>query len=321
MSVAIITLNWNRADDTIECLTSVYKSAYTNYKVWVVDNASSDDSLSKIKVAFPQASYIENKHNLGFAEGNNVAIREAMREGFEYIYLINNDAVMHPDAIALVIEAAKNDQKAAVLGSCIYYYENPNKCWFAGADFDLKTKRFFLLNQKDIDTTALLNGKRSQNCCSVQPSTEIIETKTVHGCGMLVRCSSLAHTGLMDERFFLYNEETDWCMRIRSFGYRCLLVPNSLVWHKGCSSTGYNSPLYNYFVQRNSLLMLEKNINGNMFSNIFNRFFFDNLFMVFYQILSEKNSAKKKLAKAKLLGIRDYVLRRFGDCPKYLRTK
>src|SRR3989338_5520706 len=104
--ISIIILNWNGLKDTLACLETVFKIDYPNFDVAVVDNASSDGSASVVKERFPQAHFIQNKENLGFAEGNNVGMRVALENGADYIFILNNDTVVDKDILNAFVRAA-----------------------------------------------------------------------------------------------------------------------------------------------------------------------------------------------------------------------
>src|SRR2546425_7090973 len=119
-SVAIIVLNWNGWRDTVQCLTSLKKLSYPNVRIVVVDNRSTDDSVSQIRQAFPDEAIIEVEKNLGFAGGCNVGIRHALEAGAEYVWLLNNDTTVDARALGAMVEMADADAKLGAVGSAIY---------------------------------------------------------------------------------------------------------------------------------------------------------------------------------------------------------
>ena len=132
--ISVIILNWNNAPDTLECLASVYASDDSCFSVIVADNGSQDDSLSILRQAYPHARYLSHGENLGFAEGNNCAIRLAMEEGSEYIFLLNNDAIIAKETLSQLREAAAQHPNAAVLGPTIFFYDEPATIWHGGEE-------------------------------------------------------------------------------------------------------------------------------------------------------------------------------------------
>lgn len=245
-AVSVIILNWNRLRDTCECLESVFKIHYSNYSVVVVDNGSDDDSATGIKNAFERVHVIRNKENLGYAEGNNVGIRHALAIGADYIWLLNNDTVVDRDALTAMVVLAERDRGIGILGSKIYYFDQPEILWFAGATIDWKRAVSAHVGRLEKDTGQYEVEK---------------EVDRVTGCSMLIRREVLEEVGLFDEKFFLYAEEVDLCVRARKKGFRNFYVPKSIVYHKISVSTGENSvPVYAYYNTRNFLYLIRKNV-------------------------------------------------------------
>ena len=244
--VEIVILNWNRYSDTAACLESVFKIRYANYSVVVVDNGSDDDSAARIERSFERTRVIRNRENLGYAEGNNVGIRHALENGAVYVWLLNNDTVVDRDALAAMVDLAEKDRGIGSLGSKIYYFDQPEILWFAGATIDWGHGISPHIGRLERDT-----GQYDR-------ATEV---DRVTGCSMLVRREVFEAVGLFDGKFFLYAEEVDLCVRARAKGYRNFYVPKSVVYHKISVSTGENSvPIYAYYNTRNFLYLIRKNI-------------------------------------------------------------
>lgn len=297
--IAVIILNWNNAPDTLECLASVYGSNDSSYQVFVADNGSTDGSLSILKQAYPQATFIENKENLGFAEGNNRAMEAALKNGAEYLFLLNNDAVVHKETLSILRRAAETHPNACALGAKIYFYEAPTTIWFGGADWN-PDRANFDFRDWNIDESNALTKK-------------IEKSEFLCGCALFIRSSQIGEIGLMDPRFFLNWEETDWCSRIRRKGYECLFIPQAKVWHKISRSFigGREGPMWSYFVHRNRLLWMEKNLSWREILSIGRRF----IIPLTLSLVRELFGPNRKSAKASLKGIRDYFFRRFGPGP------
>lgn len=242
--IFIILINWNGRKDTLECLESLSKINYSNFKVVIVDNGSTDGSVQAIQERFPDVDILEAKKNFGFTGGNNLAMRYALKRNAEFIFLLNNDTVVDPDIINELLSASEPFNYEGIFGAKIYYYSEPNKIWYAGAKWD--SKKFGFVNQ---------NHRRFE---TQRDSNKIEETAYVNGCALFLSTNVLKKIGLFDERFFLTYEETDLCYRARAFGYKSILVPKAKVWHKvSVSFGGELSPLFIYFMTRNRLLWSE----------------------------------------------------------------
>jgi len=306
--IFILILNWNGKQDTLECLASVQKIDYPNYKVAVVDNGSTDDSVDSIRDKFPHIHLIENKANLGFAGGNNVGIEYAIAEGADYIFLLNNDTIVDSQVLKTLMQASEKYPDAGILGSKIYTYTDPQKIWYAGANWSPGYVAFMHDGMGKID-----NGKDWE---------EIRESEYICGCAFLIKTEVIKKIGMLETKYFLMWEESDWCYRAKKAGYKCLFIPSSKVWHKISSSFigGDRAPHYQYFWWRNRLLWIERNIN------------FPSSLRLYWAILKEisrqlrcylnsQTTAQERLKiKAAWQGVNDYLFRRFGDCPSWVRA-
>jgi len=319
---SIIILNWNGKDDTLECLSSVTNINYCNYEIILVDNGSSDDSVAEIRSQFPIVHVIEAGENLGFAEGNNVGIRYALSTGTDYVLILNNDTWVDEQFLDhLVSEAIKTDNQF-VYGPAIYYAEPKNMIWFAGAKWN---------NEK------LAFDFPLQNSLSDQLPNEPFESDYICGAALFFHRSVAEEIGLLDERFFLVWEESDWCYRARNAGYPSRIVPASKIWHKiGVSFGSESSPLRLFFSARNRLLWIEKNlsrklalktafqvirsISPKLIVSDSNALLIKRLIWALLTYFrSWKELFTNKSRHARLLGVLNYLIRNFGDAPSILR--
>jgi len=245
--VYIIVLNWNRKYDTLECLESLQDVCYPNYKVLVVDNGSTDGSSYIIRKRFPNITLIENEKNLGFAEGNNVAIRHALREGADYILLLNNDTVIDKQLLMELVKIAESDLKIGICGPKIYYYNAPNTIWFAGG----LIKRGIAFHIGD--------GEDDQG-----QHDKITFVDYITGCAMMIKRKLVEKVGLLDPDYFCMFEDADLCHRGRKAGFKVVYGPTAKVWHKiSLSFGGMLSPLWVYYKVRNNILFMRKNERGS----------------------------------------------------------
>lgn len=252
--VFIIVLNFNGREDTLECLESLAKLRVKDYelKTVVVDNGSTDGSVEAIR-KFKEASLIENKNNLGFAEGNNVGIRFALDEGANFILVLNNDTVVDKNLVVELLKAARVHKKAGILGPKIYF----------ASGFEYHQSRY---KEKDlgkviwcaggkIDWANLLFSHRGVDEVDAGQYDEAEETDFVSGCAMLVRREVFERVGLFEKKYFAYLEDTDLCLRAKKEGFQLLYVPTAFLWHKVArTSGGIGSPIHDYYLTRNRLL-------------------------------------------------------------------
>lgn len=239
-----IILNWNRREDTAACIASLYETGYPHLSIVVVDQASTDGTVEAITAAFPRVEIVHSGGNLGFSRGVNLGIRHVLSAGAENVLLLNNDTIAHP---------AMLERLTAQLGPCtgivapvIFYADAPHRIWSAGGG----------MGPILFEITG--NHGREEDL----PSGPV-DRDFVTGCAMLVPRRLFEDVGLFDERFFMYYEDMDYCLRVRGAGYRIVLAPDAILWHRvSQSSGGANSPGERYHMGRSSGLYFRKHMHG-----------------------------------------------------------
>ncbi|MEI8348983.1 MAG: glycosyltransferase family 2 protein [Candidatus Omnitrophota bacterium] len=302
--VAVIILNYNGKDDTLECLESVDKIDYPHLEVVVADNGSADGSLEAIRHKFPQTKNIAHNVNLGYAEGNNRAILDAVSRGAEYILLLNNDVVVDAGIVGYLMHAIEKLPQAAFLSPKIYYFAEPNRIWFAGGYWSSRCANIISSGYQQID-----------DCVSWE---ETKETEFVFGCAMFFKADIIKHINLMSSEYFLVWEESDWCMRARKLGYKCYIVPAAKAWHKIEASFRKASDglLRYYFWNRNRLLWMERNISWSERLYVLSVIVIPQIFKNFVGLFDFQAWSLRRLrCKVYMCAVHDYVFRRFGDAP------
>lgn len=245
--ISIIILNWNRWQDTIECVESVLRIPYPNYEIVIVDNGSTDESVPILSNKFPNLKLIKLKQNIFYAGGNNVGIRYALDSGARYIMLLNNDTVVHPDFLNPLVEAMEDDSLLCAVGGTIYYYDEEKKIQNIGGSFDY------------------ISGKvhwYGEGCVDVGQFSEKREVNFICGAAIMLRSDALKEIGGLDESFVLYAEELDWCLRARKKGYKLMYIPNSKVFHKGAVSSKLIKPFMTYLLTRNIIWLVRRHGNS-----------------------------------------------------------
>lgn len=232
---------------TLECLASLAALDYRNTQIIVVDNGSTDDSVAAIRERYPDVILIRNERNVGFAEGNNIAIGRALADGADLLMLLNNDAVVAPQTLTSLVEAATRNPQIGIVGPVIYSYSEPEHVWCSGAAIDWRNGA----------TVRLQDGVQRQPDGA---APEVVDF--VSGCALCVKREVVEKIGLLDPRFFAYYEDTDWCVRAVKAGYLCAYVPSSRVWHRVSSTLTPASPQVTYYMTRNQLLFLSKHVRG-----------------------------------------------------------
>lgn len=294
-AVNIIVLNYNGCEDTLACLRSLEHLTYPNFTVIVVDNHSSDGSVEAVRAAHPNVKLIETGANLGFTGGNNVGIRYALQHGADYVMLLNNDTVAAPDMLDVMIEVMEAAPDIGVTGPMIYYYSAPDIIWSAGGAIDWArgTTDMIGLNEED----------KAQFGLSPRP------VDFVTGCCLLARRETWERAGLLDEKFFMYYEETEWCVRAGRAGFRIVHVPMAMLWHKISIESRASSPRAHYYMTRNRLLFLRRTRAGLrplMFTLI------EYTRMIVSWSVYARWREKRPLRHIMLRAIKDFSLGRFG---------
>ena len=308
-SIAIVILNWNGWQDTVECLASLKKLTYPNWNAIVVDNNSSDGSRQKIIQSFPDITFIQNDNNLGFAEGNNVGIREALRSNANYIFVLNNDTILDPSIFTYLLIESEKFNGQGIFSPRIFSYSHPQEISFGGAKW-LPDKAKFLIMQSSNTDFFIEKGDN-------------IETGFALGCAMFFNRAVPEHIGLFDTTFFLHFEDLDWCTRAKKAGIQILHVPKAKLWHK-ISSTFQRETKQgtsHYYCTRNRLLWIEKHLNSRD-KRIAYKTFLKAFFKQIKKTLNPKTSSRcnRTILKAQGEGILHYLFRTFGQRPSDRKT-
>jgi GT2 family glycosyltransferase len=247
--IAIIVLNWNGLDDTARCLDSLSRLETpedVEIRVWVVDNASTDGSAELLPERFPWARHLHNEVNYRYAGGNNVGIRAALDDGADFVMLLNNDTEADPSLVADLLGDAHTHPESGVLGPLIT--DASGRVWFGGGGVS-RTLGF---------TWHRRLGRKPPPRENPSETTDYVT-----GCCLFVRREVLKKIGPLDEGYYLYAEDTDFCLRARDAGFACRLVPRGRVVHYVSSSSGGAvNPFKAYQRTRAGLRLFERHARG-----------------------------------------------------------
>jgi hypothetical protein len=230
----------------MECLESLRQITYKDYDVTVVDNGSEGDEARVLKEGFGEwVHLIENDRNYGFAEGNNIGMRQVLETSNpKYILLLNNDTIVDPAFLSELVTVAESDPKIGIVGPKIYYYDEPTRIHFAGGTYLRRIGQPFHIGQNEWD-----EGQYD----------ETKETGYITACALLIKKGVIEDIGLLDRDYFIYYEELDWTLKARKKGYRIVFVPKARVWHRVSRVSGLGTPFYTYFSTRNRIRFVRKN--------------------------------------------------------------
>lgn len=241
--VSIITVNYNNATVTAALMASLKTISYRNLEVIVVDNASAEDPGEQVLKEYENAKIIYSDKNLGFAGGNNLGIKQATGE---YLFLVNNDTEFTEGLIEGLLEVFYQHPDAGLVSPKFHYFFNKGTIEYAGYQaVDPVTGRNGMIGCREQD-----HGQYDQ----------LAVTHYAHGGGMMTSAAAIREVGLMPEVYFLYYEEFDWCEQFKKKGYKVYYQPKSLIYHKESMTTGKNSPLKTYYITRNRMLFMRRNV-------------------------------------------------------------
>ena len=306
--IAVVILNWNQAQLTIECLRSVLKSELNNkinLEIVVIDNNSQDNSIkmfrnleleleNSIKIKNLKLEIIANNGNLGFTGGNNVGIKYAFKNKADYIFILNNDTVVKDDCILELWKSFSKNENVGIIAPKIYYapgfefhkdrYKKSDLgkiIWSAGGKIDWNNILGQHIGVDEVD-------KGQFNIMK--------QVDFVSGCAMMIKKEVFEGIGLLDERYFLYLEDLDFCYRTAKSGFKILFDPKAIVWHKNAGSSSSGSKLQQYYITRNRLFFGQKYASLKM------------------KLLLLKEALRELMGdnKVKKEAIKDFFLRRFG---------
>lgn len=243
--VIVIVLNWNGGNNTIECLKSVECLEYPDYKIIVVDNASSDGSQKIMRGTFPGITLLENTKNLGFGGGFNRGIVEATKRGADYVLCLNNDVILDKNFLTELVMVGELDTGIAGLSPLEYCYDDPDRINFAGGVVGFPRVRIFGHGELD----------RGQ-------FNRVKETRLLCGPAIMLKLKALMDVGLFDTDYFYGPEDLDIAIRCLKRGYRLVFVPSAKLWHRRRGVTGGKiTPLNVFFDVRNYFLFMKKRAN------------------------------------------------------------
>ncbi|MBE2233728.1 MAG: glycosyltransferase family 2 protein [Anaerolinea sp.] len=296
--VAIIVLNWRKPAETLACLESLSRITYPNVMHVVVDNGSGDDSVPLIRARYPQAALLETNANLGYAGGNNVGVRWALAHGADFTLILNNDVTVDPGFVESLVEASQQEPGPAVTTPMICEMERPGVIWTLGSDIDWRTGAPVRRHAGDLRT----DWQRSRpHRVAITPGTAMLVPRKAWECA-----------GLIDEQYFLYYEEADWCQHALRSGCTMVAVPDSCIWHDTEGAAQRTSPAITYYMTRNALRFLSRNVEQPQRWQGQARV----MRMAAWHSLGDLRHGHYARARARWRAIYDYLLGRFGPLPK-----
>ena len=254
-TIGIIVINWNNVEQTLKCLNSVYKMDYPYYKVLVIDNGSDEDPELVLRKQFQRIKYIRNSSNLGYTGGNNLGMKAFISEGVDFIWLLNNDAVVEKDCLSNLINSCIKHKNVGLASPVIYNNNFDNKLLYCGTSIDIEkgTKR------------------QARNFNELQQWVQTIpHTICLWGTALLISRPVIEEIGYLDERFFAYSEDMDYSIRSINAGFENIIVENAKLFHEERKGNFEIIPYhYHYYMMRNEYLFWKK------YNNLKDKYYFE----------------------------------------------
>jgi GT2 family glycosyltransferase len=245
--IAVVIVNFNGYEMTRACLRSFRRVTYRNYVLIVVDNASNDNSVQKLKKEFPHAYYMASTFNTGFTGGNNMGLKRAEELDAKYVFFLNNDTIVSENILDELILFSSRHPEVGIVGPLTYYFETEDTISFGGAEINRNTGTYIQFNKNK--TLSQLEDK-------------VIYCSFIEGAAMFM-CTALAvEAGGFSDVYFLTSEESELCVRVADKGYKLAVITSCSVWHKISRTLEGGSALRNYFTFRNRLLFVKRNAIG-----------------------------------------------------------
>jgi len=259
--VAVIILNWKQPEITSKTVDSFLKinPPDFDFHLYIINNNTSDESYTFLSSKYfrnPKVSIHNTGANLGYAQGNNFGLKLASQQKYQYYLLSNNDILVKPDFLEILLKQAKKLPQAGMVGPKIYFapgYEYHHSrytkseigkvIWSAGGSIDWKN-----IESSNIGIDQVDNGQFSQ----------IIQPDFLSGCCLLISQKVIETVGLLDKNYFMYLEDVDYSLKVKQAGFKIYFVPDSVIWHMNSGSSKPGSDIHNYFLTRNRLIFALK---------------------------------------------------------------
>jgi GT2 family glycosyltransferase len=238
----VSVLHWGDPADTLRGLASVAAATPAPARVAVLDNGTGTLDAGALAAVAPAAELVHVPENLGFAGGHDLLMRRAFAAGATHVLLLNNDATVAPDAIARLVDVATSGPRVGAVGAKVLAAEDPRRLWLAWGR---------------VTWRAALVERVGRGCADGPPFDEVREVEWVPGCAMLLSREAVEAVGDLDEAFFAYHEDVDWCVRARAAGFRILFAPAARVVHRGEGGRGLANPA-RYLSARNTVRFARK---------------------------------------------------------------
>lgn len=283
IKISIVLVNYNGGEFQLKCIESIKNQSYDNIEIIIVDNHSEDGSLELLEKRYKEIDIIRLKKNIGFSGANNIGIRKALNNNSQFVLLLNNDTVIDRCMVEELLKYADED---TVTAPKMYYFKRKSTINYAGGKVDWDNVESVNFGVRKLDT---------------KQYSKVKQVEYVPFAGVLIPKKILKTVGRMDEKYFLYYEDTDYCVRIKEKGFRIIYVPDAKLWHCVNYSTRKSKGIQTYYMSRNQLYFAKKHYKYTTLKtwlNLTGRFF--------------KAFIEEEKYKYVIQGYRDFILGRMG---------
>jgi hypothetical protein len=293
----IVLLNYNNWQDTVECINSLKNCGVKDSNILVIENCSSDDSVKKLKTESPEVSIIELNKNLGFTGGNNVGIKYALDNNYDYAIALNNDTIVESrDSIRILIAEMDNNPDVTIGTGRIFYYPQKDLVWFDGGKL-IKWK------------ASAIHYNFRQNKHDIKLNNKNMEIDFISGCFMCIRLKDFSKLGYMDENFFIYLDDIEYSARAIKNNLKLMYFHKVVIYHKALGE-GKRTPKMIYYTIRNRRLLI--NLHFGFIAKIYFKLvlFFKKAYWFF---------TSKKYYNILIRAVKDYKRNYFGQVPEFIK--
>lgn len=293
----IILLNYNNWQDTIECVYSLNNSEVRSSNILIIENCSTDNSKEILSREVPEVRVIYSDKNLGFTGGNNVGIKYALENNYDYAIVLNNDTIIESkDSIRLLINGMEENSDVTLGTGRIFYFPQTDKIWYDGGE---------LINWR----ASVIHYNYRKKVDEVTLNDNLKEINFISGCYMCIRLKDLDRLGYMDENFFIYLDDLEYSARAIKNNLKLMYFPQAFIYHKAMGEEK-QSPKMVYYSMRNRKLLIKRHFG------LTTKFYFEIILIVKRIFWFFTN---KKYYNLLRFAIRDYNQQYFGQAPEYIK--
>lgn len=297
--ISVIVVNYEKYEDTFSCVESILKSETTQeFKIVVVDNASPNDSWEKLQVLKNNEKIVllKSEENNGYCAGNNIGIKYSLKKlNADYVWILNPDTIVDNHAMQNLFDFQENHDECGILGCKLVYYPDTQYLQGLGGGMFEKNQFGALVPKTHLyhmyDSNVIL--------------PKVVKLDLIIGASMFIKSLVFKRCGLMDDRFHLYSDETEFCLRVTKFGFKNYAISGATVYHKEGWRQTTQKKIATYYGTRNSLYMTEMLFPENLKNHLFMQHYL--LFRKFLSGVKHKNFSEYKLLKKALQDFKHHV--------------